>query len=649
MLNRDYTVINGNNVDVTTVFDTTVEYKPTIQEGIDIVDEATELLQKYFDYMDDDTGLWKMFGADGSFWKAKGWIISAMKKHPDYNGRYQIVLHGQDMHRYLNPNAINDFWSYVIRYIDRNAEYADPITGEIISEKEKYDRFNAWDCKCYDYGRMFRSTHFEIYRKASDRAFKIKDKYCYLQKLPNWSFVNDAVRYLCGEMVRIADSIEDADEMLNKHFITEDMAKELERIATENGITLKGVRPGHKVSKVMLKICRLINITSHSDIRDVSFYRQDGEYVQRTRDEGWNWQYAQFSDGVNPSVVKGTAVISVNPIDFWTMSFGYRWASCHTIDKENRRCNEHNYSGCYCGGTQSYMGDKASIIFYFLPDNFNGDHPELEDKVKRCVFYLGEDKLIQSRVYPDGRDGGDKTLAGDIRAIMQKVVAELWDVPNYWSLSKGRRACREVTRSFGPHYRDYEQYDDCNVSYLKRIDGYKNTNPVDIGTSEIICPSCGKSHYSEENIFCGKCCGFAYECEECGRTYSEEDMYEINGRWYCYNCTTWCYHCDDRIVINHSTTTAEDRCVCNWCRDRYYVWSEYDCEYVDSDEAIVTEEGNTYVSGSNGYGWCSNCETYHDSDAMNYDIETHSDYCDECYAKLLASRESEQLDYVVGE
>ena len=449
-------------------------------------------------------------------------------------------------------------------------------------------------------------------------------------------------------MIRIADSIENADEMMDKHFITEDMASKLEEIAANSGITLKGIRAGHKVSKVMLKICRLINITSHSDIIDTSFYRQDGEYVQRTRDEGWNWQYAQFSDGVNPSVIKGTAIISVHPIDFWTMSFGKDWASCHTIDKENRRRNEHNYSGCYCGGTESYMLDKSSIIFYFLPDDFNGDHPELENKVKRCVFYLGEDKLIQSRVYPDGRDGGDKSLAGDIRGIMQKVVSELWDVPNYWSLSKGTSACRAVTESYGPHYRDYLHYSDCNVSYLKRIDGYKNTRPVSIGTEKIICPSCGKAHYTEENIFCGKCIGEYERCEACGEYHDEEYMYYIDGYYYCSDCVTSCWNCGNEIVANTATETYEGRCVCNYCLDRHYVWSEYESNFVDEDDTILTEEGHIYASDGNGYGECSNCYEYHDEDELIYDGETDRYYCHDCYDELMASREN-QLDCAVGE
>jgi len=638
MMNKQFTMINGVEVDVTTVFDTTVEYKPTMQEGADLVDEATELLNKYFNCLDDDKGLWKMFGADGEFWKAKGWIIEAMKKHPNYNGRYQIILRDQDMHRYLDSKAIRNFSNYVCKYIEDHAEFEDPFTGEIISDKERFNRFLHWDSKYSEWRNLHRATGFPVYLSGRRKANIKRDKYYYLSKMPKWEFVQNAVLYICDEMMENED-----------HLVTEEMLDHLNTMMNiYNGITIKGIRVGHKVSKVMRKICDLIGITSHTDIQDASFYRQDGTFVQRTKDMGWNYQYAQFCDGVNPTVTKGTAVISVNPIDFWTMSFGYHWASCHTIDKENRRRNEHNYSGCYCGGTESYMGDKASIIFYFLPDTFNGDHPELEDKIKRCVFYLGEDKLIQSRVYPDGRDGGDKSLAGDIRAIMQKVVAQLWDVPNYWDLAKGNRACREVTRSYGPHYRDYEHYSDCNVSYLKRIDGYKNVNRISIGTDRIICPSCGEAHYSEENIFCGRCLGNYTRCAECGEEYDEDDMHYINGNWYCPDCVSYCYHCGDAIVTEQATETNEGRCVCDWCRDRYYVWSDYDFEYVHEDNAITTVEDHVYVEGSSGYSECSNCYEYHDSDELIYDEESDRYYCRDCYDELIASRE-EQLDHAVGE
>jgi hypothetical protein len=240
------------------------------------------------------------------------------------------------------------------------------------------------------------------------------------------------------------------------------------------------------------------------DIRDVSFYDHNGVFHEKVKDMGWNNWIAVLGDAINPIELTKTAVISVNPTDFLTMSLGTNWASCMTIDKNNIRHLANNYHGMYFGGSESYMLDTSTIIFYYLEDGCTGTHPEYEYKLKRCLFYLGEDKLIQSRVYPDGRDGGEESLAGDIRKIMQKIIADLFDVPNYWSNKGGTSACAEVTTSNGVHYKDYLCYDDCNVSYMKRIDGYKNMRMVPIGRNPI-CPECGEEHTYEENIFCHSC------------------------------------------------------------------------------------------------------------------------------------------------
>jgi len=620
MLNKNYVNINGIYVDVTTVMDKSATYTPTPEEGAALVDASMELLGKYFDYADDDQGLWKMFGVNGSFWASKGWIIDAMKNHPDYNGNYQIVLHNQDMHRYMNDNAIRYFRAYVRRYVNDNAEYTDPLTGKTLSYSEKEKLADIWEERARKWN--FRMRYYDtlpIYRHARNKAIEIRDKYYYLSPANKWQFVERAITYIC-----------DAMRETGEHLLTEEMFNRITDDANYFGVELKGVRVGHKISKVVRKICGLINIINHVDIQDASFCRQDGSYVERTKDMGWNKQYADFSDGINPVVTKMTAVISVNPIDFWTMSFGYNWASCHTIDKENRRGNSHNYSGCYCGGTQSYMGDKSSIMFYFLPEEFNGDHPEYEDKVKRCVFYLGEDKLIQSRVYPDGRDGGDRSLAGDIRNIMQRLVSQLWDVPNYWSLEKGTCACGNMTLSYGPHYRDYLCYGDCNVSFLKRIDGYKNTRKVIIGTEGIICPKCGKVHDREDNIFCEECSEDKVKCAHCGDYVWRDEAYEIDGEWYCSDCTTYCHYCDERVVYDDTPSTNDGRCVCPDCLSSRYTWSDYDDEYVRNDEVIRSEEGNVFHIDSDGYFICESCGECHDFSESNWDEETDSYYCNEC-------------------
>ena len=634
-MNNNTMLINGNLVDVTTIMDKSVTYIPTEKEASRIIAKGNELLKTYFpDRFNDDMGLYEMFrwtGDIGEFWKAKGWLIQAFKKHPFYNGNLQIVLHNQNMCRHINREQIRKFFQYVDRYIDENKEIVNPATGEILKRKEVDIRVHKLADKAREYRLLADEVGFPVYEKMFRKLRREAHMLNMSEETKEWGFMILSMSVIENELTRTDDPT---------HLVSERMVDQIMRNAKEMDIDFRAIQSGQKVSRLVQKLAKMVNMDKHVDIREDSYIRQDGETVTRTKDYGWNYQFAQFCDAVNPIVMKGTAVISVNPIDYWTMSFGKGWASCHTIDKENRRRNANNYSGCYCGGTESYMLDDSSVIFYFLDENYKGNEPENEDKVKRCVFFLGEDKLIQSRVYPDGRDGGEASLAGDVRAIMQKVVADIFDVPNYWSNSKGTEPCTEVIISEGPHYRDYNYYDDCNVSYMKRIDGYKNVKKIHVGTDEIICPCCGAKHYTEENILCENCAE-RRECYNCGREIDEDYAYHIDGEWYCDECASICEDCGDSTLNDDITRVLHDRYVCDYCRRNNYTWSEHEYEYVPNDELIVTEEGNYYWEDGDGYRYCDICGDCHDEDEVTYDDETGYDYCAECYADLLREREEQ--------
>lgn len=629
MLNREMREINGMNIDVTTVMDKTVEYHPLPKECELAIQRSNELLDKYFVF-DNDDGIRKMFNyKDGKFWKAKGWLISAMEKHPGYNGNYQIVLRDQDMNRHLNWEAITDFVNYTYRRYRETVKYN--YNGKLISRMERdqeYDKFRRLRDKAK---QLFCcGLYFKLNRKV-DAIRTLKPQYD-----KNYEFFWE----LTLEVTENLKARKREMNTLEKVLVDDQIVSIVNEISESYKIKFKAV-VGQALTRMIGKAANVCNIKKHVDIQDVSFYDQDGVFHSRQKDFGWNYQYAQFCDSVSPITLKATAVISVNYLDYWTMSFGKDWASCHTIDKLNKRnISSCTYEGMYCGGTESYMLDSSTIIFYFLPQNFNGNRPELEDKVKRCVFYLGEDKLVQSRVYPDGRDNaGDESesLAKDIRSLMQRVVSELFDAPNYWTNKKGTSYCDEITMSKGPHYRDYLHYDDCNVSYMKRIDGYVNELPILIG-SESICPACGREHTTNDNIFCGYCGqgGFC-KCWDCGDTINTDEAAYINGHWYCSDCYGICEDCEepmsneDETVVYYLNTYGNrgSRCVCEECRDRYYTWIEEDGEYWCDEDIVETEEGNHYCIDSDSFGVCDNCGGSHDIDNLHF-----IDYgclCDDCY------------------
>lgn len=239
--------------------------------------------------------------------------------------------------------------------------------------------------------------------------------------------------------------------------------------------TIKG-GTGMKTSRLFNRICECYGVTKAPN---------------------YNKLFAQYSDMVSDSVRELQFVISLNPYDYLTMSFGKSWASCHTIDKRNERNMENAYSGMYCGGTLSYMLDGTSIITYVVGPN---DNIQTSGKIYRNMFHfdVNENILVQGRVYPQGNDGATD-LYKKFRDFMQTELADLIGLENnMWKVKKGCAICRDMTITYGVHYPDYKQFGDCNVSYPSEIP--EASNHVIIIGHDGICANCGEKITAADRI-----------------------------------------------------------------------------------------------------------------------------------------------------
>ena len=408
----------------------------------------------------------------------------------------------------------------------------------------------------------------------------------------------------------------------NEPLITAEMAESLGEYASKAKIN-----QGLKTTKAIQRLCNLLKVT---DIKEMKPVTHNG--VESMKDYGWNYQYAQLCDALTPQTISRWTVISIHPMAYWTMSFGHKWASCHTIDIEGLRGYEengsHTYQGCYSSGTESYMLDSSTVMFYTVDPQFEEDELLLAPKMQRCNFHISEtgEIIIQGRVYPDGRDGGDNSLAAQYRQTMQKVLSECLAFNNLWTLKKGTGACSEYsdTDSDSTHYRDYEQYDDCSVSILKEI---KEDSPkmVYIGAAPI-CPSCGYTHSRENNICCDDCVNDEYteRCYCCGsRINTETDCYydDGNGRYFCdLDCAAregyyLPYDTDDSEVVHESNLYYEES------TDRYF--------YYGDDGISVGDRWyhNEQAARNDGCEYCPICDDWYGDG----DFETDS-YTGESFA-----------------
>lgn len=357
-------------------------------------------------------------------------------------------------------------------------------------------------------------------------------------------------------------------------------------------------------------------------------------YLHYDKHPEYNKRYAKYADGLSPLKIKRHTILSLNPLDYLTMSFGNSWSSCHTIDKENKRNMPNGYEGQYSSGTMSYMLDGSSMVLYVVDNSYDGTDYFTQAKINRQMYHYANDKLIQGRLYPQGNDG-DKGEYDKYRAIVQDIFATIMEKPNLWTTKHGYDPIVYNVRSAGTHYRDYTNFLDCSISTFKDSE---NNTPVHIG-HDPICVYCGDWHDRRGSI---DCCHDGYICADCGCYVSRDDYIEIDGEIYCRDCVNYCEWCDE--YHRGESYRARNRRgynidICEYCAESDFTYCE-DCDtYVINDCATYVESAGRCVCDScleSGYTLCDNCGEYFPNDEINHD--GYSNYCNDC----ITEREDEE-------
>ena len=166
---------------------------------------------------------------------------------------------------------------------------------------------------------------------------------------------------------------------------------------------------GQKTSRMINKLWKMLGVDINSKEYQVVF--------------------AEFADAINPISITRPFILSANPSDYITMSYGSSWASCHIINPDKARGGD-NYSGIYKAGTLSYMNDAYTLIGYTLeklPENLR-DACRIP-KITRQCFMVDVDNgvIMQSRQYPETNN---TQRADEYRKLVQEGVAEALGEPN---------------------------------------------------------------------------------------------------------------------------------------------------------------------------------------------------------------------------
>ena len=358
-------------------------------------------------------------------------------------------------------------------------------------------------------------------------------------------------------------------------------------------------------------------------------------YLKYNLDENYNKEFAKFADAINPLTIKRHTIISVNPLDYLTMSFGNSWSSCHTIDKYNVRHMPNGYQGQYSTGTISYMLDPTSIVLYTVDKEYNGKQFWYEPKITRQMFHYDTNTLIQGRLYPQTNDSGCDDIYEQLRHIMQQTISTINEFTNLWELKIGPSQIRPHVISFGTHYQDYLNFYNCTISTRKNEE---NTKLI-IG-HEPICIVCGKEHAEETNI--NHCA--TKRCNKCGTQLEEDEVYIVDGEAYCRDCVTYCDRCGSWVLDDDTMyyVDSERRYICEECFNEDYVQCECCNEIIRRDDAY-SHDGNYYCEScyEDTFMECESCYKTFYRDEITYYDKYDQYLCEECY-RVAMEEENEE-------
>ena len=572
-------------------------------------------------------------------------LASLLSKHPNWDDKAMAIVLDSSFVRERDQAAVREFYYWCHSQLrewvkEREFKLACCTVHELKTSKSKLYSIQTkmlslmelnhdWDAY-YNHVTFNGMTYEEIceeYSRINDlvNAAEMRTKY-----IQDGMYVSFDVYDKWKKAYEFIDLLYE----YTNHIADEKFAKKVNELAKpfdfeKNGKTITfGAVAGQKVSRIVNKFLKNYGFDKIKDEKIESWYDDSGNRHTRTKDYGWNTQYSKYTDAINPLEIKRKTIISINPIDYLTMSFGNGWASCHTIDKGDTRNAEGNYSGCYCSGTLSYMLDNCTVIMYTIKDGYKGTDYCLQDKVNRCNFHIGEDKFIQGRVYPDGREADCETsMAGQLRAIMQKVLAECAGENNLWTLKKGTTPCCRVAEEGvnSTNYKDWHHYSDCNLSLLKRTGVKPNTTKIVIGHAPI-CPCCGKEHYREQWLACDECreeyatyktcpnCGEEFDINDSDAVFDEDterwfccaECAENSDVYYCENVNEW--HSEWVFTDDYTGEYFHD----SWADNHIHIEGEF--HYLDEENANkdgrVEKDGEWHRRDDEDVMECPHCGEY---------------------------------------
>lgn len=274
-----------------------------------------------------------------------------------------------------------------------------------------------------------------------------------------------------------------------------------------------------------------------------------------------NMLQTKYSQIINTSDIGGKLCISVDPMDFLTMSVNNNnWRSCMALDGE------------YASGTLSYAADAYTIMVYLKSDKEDENLKDVPNDIKwnskkwRCLMYFDKDynMLLSTKQYP--------FTSTQLMEQATKFVKETLHLENYEY--KKANSIYDYNVSLGSKgliFNDLEANNNSKMiihSLIKK--GYENVHTVVCPGEDVLCPNCGAGLIDYGGSFICSECADRSICENCGGPIAHDDeRYLVDDMEICEDCMT------------------ESCVVCDCCYEAF--WS-------DDPDIVYTEDGMVYCS-----------------------------------------------------
>lgn len=280
---------------------------------------------------------------------------------------------------------------------------------------------------------------------------------------------------------------------------------------------------------------------------------------------------------LNDKFIKGTACISIHPLDFLTMSDNdSNWSSCMSWDDD----------GCYCVGSIEmmnsnnvlccYLENSNPFVFTTNPNDINEKKYCWNNKKWRQLVYITKDIIMSGKPYPYKNIHLSKQLISEIKKLAEKNLhwnytygperyLDMIHVNNKFAMDQNRNWIKyKNTTKHNIIWDTKGMYNDMLNDNKTEYWCFRNKvkrNKIISVSGKAPCLCCGKSILKFNE--------FDYNALEDIEEFNEyNERYENTGNLICEECmdSFHCYSCNDsNPKLMHYLLTNNDKKIYQIC------------------------------------------------------------------------------------